>query len=355
MRLRTVFIAFLVFALPAVTYAQRFPFFGPIIPQDIQECAAGWGAVLVVVNNIIFFLITLLVVFIAPLIIAWAGFLLVAYSVNPGGKERARSLLLNLVIGLVIALVAWLVVNMIMTTLVGQINGRSWYEIVTTGGASRCLNLTPQALPTSTTGPVVGGGGGTTSGVPSAPPGSTSTRTHCSTADLTSTFGTAAAAMSCATLYENAACNPSAPSGTDRTLDNRAISIGLFQVNLSTNNLNYPSCQQAVGASGPLNCTQVFSGPFTLAGLSRVSILPGRDAQYETCVRAASDIQCNLDAAKVAYNDRISNGQSPLSAWGVNARNNCSSLMPSPAPLLTREVPTLWQRFVSMVSLSPHL
>ncbi|MDP1707189.1 MAG: hypothetical protein Q8L30_01380, partial [bacterium] len=92
MRFRTtlfaIFFAVGVFALPLAVHA-GVPFFGPIIPpqsvtgiQGSEVCAAGWGMLIMVINNIISLLITLAIVFVAPLMIAWAGFLFVVNPVN---------------------------------------------------------------------------------------------------------------------------------------------------------------------------------------------------------------------------------------------------------------------------------
>ena len=58
-------------ALPLAAQAGGIPFFGPIVPDAINRCAAGWGMLITVINNIISFLITLAIVFVAPLMIAW--------------------------------------------------------------------------------------------------------------------------------------------------------------------------------------------------------------------------------------------------------------------------------------------
>ena len=89
MRPRILFFAFLLaagsLALPAAAHAS-IPFFGPIIdPQNAgwNLCPLGWGAVITVINNIIELLITLAIVLVAPITIAYAGFLLVGKG-NPG-------------------------------------------------------------------------------------------------------------------------------------------------------------------------------------------------------------------------------------------------------------------------------
>ncbi|MDO8700276.1 MAG: hypothetical protein Q7J56_01205, partial [Deltaproteobacteria bacterium] len=118
MRFRTFFFA-LIFvvgslALPLAAHA-GIPFFGPIIPNAVVQyedpvthktitttenvCAAGWGMVITVVNNIIALLITLAIVFVAPLMIAWSGFLFVVNPVDPSGIAKAKSILTNTIVG----------------------------------------------------------------------------------------------------------------------------------------------------------------------------------------------------------------------------------------------------------------
>src|SRR3989344_5517061 len=91
---------------------------------------------------------------VAPLMIAYAGFLLVVNSVNPAGKEQAKKMLQNLAIGLVIALSAWLIVDLIMATLYNDEFG-TWSEIITTGGEPACLTLPTELAPAQTPGGVV--------------------------------------------------------------------------------------------------------------------------------------------------------------------------------------------------------
>ena len=61
----------------------------------------------VVINNIISFSLTIAIVFISPIMIAYSGFLLVVNPVNPGGKNKAKDILLNTVIGIIVALSGW--------------------------------------------------------------------------------------------------------------------------------------------------------------------------------------------------------------------------------------------------------
>ena len=147
---RFLFVALLVagsLALPLVAQAGGIPFFGPIVPDAINRCAAGWGMLITVINNIISFLITLAIVFVAPLMIAWSGFLFVVNPVNAGGKEQARKILTNTVVGIVIALAGWLIVDAIMAVLYnpsarsGETVLTTWSNLVTSGGALPCIPL----------------------------------------------------------------------------------------------------------------------------------------------------------------------------------------------------------------------
>ncbi len=134
-------------ALPLVAYA-AIPFFGPIIPEVYSRCAAGWDMLITVINNIISLLITLAIVFVAPLMIAWAGFLFVVNPVNASGKEQAKKILLNTIVGIVIALAGWMIVNALMAVLynantpnpAGGVLG-TWSQLITSGGAPICIPL----------------------------------------------------------------------------------------------------------------------------------------------------------------------------------------------------------------------
>jgi len=133
----TLLVVVVLFSLPFVAHA-GIPFFGPIIPAQFATCPAGWGMLITVVNNIIQLLLTLAIVFVAPLMIAWAGFLFVVNPVNASGKEQAKKILTNTVVGIVIALAGWLIVDAIMVVLYNGSFG-TWSQLVTSGGGQACL------------------------------------------------------------------------------------------------------------------------------------------------------------------------------------------------------------------------
>ncbi|MSU74425.1 hypothetical protein EXS57_01450 [Candidatus Kaiserbacteria bacterium] len=132
------------FVLPLAAHA-GIPFFGPIIPQQFNACPLGWGAVITVINNIISFLITLGIVFVAPLMIAWSGFLFVVNPVDSSGISKAKSILLHTITGIVIALAGWMIVDAIMAVLYnsGARSGTTvlgtWSTLITSGNLPACL------------------------------------------------------------------------------------------------------------------------------------------------------------------------------------------------------------------------
>jgi hypothetical protein len=87
------------------------PFFGPIIPAAYNACPASWGLLVTVINNIIAFMITIALAFVAPLMIAWAGFLYVVNPMNPGKREDANKMLTHALGGIIIAVAGWLIVD----------------------------------------------------------------------------------------------------------------------------------------------------------------------------------------------------------------------------------------------------
>ncbi len=138
---------------PLITHAQ-IPFFGPVIFPEIQRCAAGWGAVLIVINNIIKLLLTIAIVFVAPLTIAYAGFLFVVNPTSAGDIEKAKKILTNTVVGITIALASWLIVDAVMAVFYKTDNEtltQAWWQLVSSGGAEKCLPIAATQRPSDRT------------------------------------------------------------------------------------------------------------------------------------------------------------------------------------------------------------
>src|SRR5512146_1646554 len=154
------FIATITLSLTAVPHFAHaaIPFFGPIIPagylgQPTSVCAGGWGLVMVVVNNLISFLLTITIVFVTPLMGAYAGFLFVVNPVSAEGKEHAKKILLNTIVGIILALASWLIVDAVMAVLYNsgaQSGGTTlgtWSSLVTTSGGDICIKLAAGLAP----------------------------------------------------------------------------------------------------------------------------------------------------------------------------------------------------------------
>ena len=96
-----------------------------------------------VINNIIRVVISIAIVFVAPVMIAYAGFLLVVNQGDSAKLTEAKKILTNTIIGIVVALAGWLIVDAIMAVLYKPPSDSSWSttwsEIITSGGKEPCL------------------------------------------------------------------------------------------------------------------------------------------------------------------------------------------------------------------------
>src|SRR3989344_2711337 len=102
-------------AMPLAAHATGIPYWDSIVPAGVQKCAAGWAAFAQLVNNLIAFILTILIFIVTPLLIVWAGFLYVVAPANPANRTKANHILTNTVVGLAIALFAWVIVNAVLT------------------------------------------------------------------------------------------------------------------------------------------------------------------------------------------------------------------------------------------------
>jgi hypothetical protein len=296
MRFRTFFLTSFalttVFALPVVAHA-AIPFFGPIIQKgvsvigDSQTCPLGWGAVINVVNNIISFLITIAIVFVAPVMIAYAGFLYVWNPMNPSGIAKAKSMLTNIVVGIVVALAAWMIVDAVMAVLYNPTDIKStWSNLIMSGGIDPCrLNQTGSqagALSTDSLNQAdlsnIGVGATASGGGKCAIQNSG----LCSASGM-SVFGAAANQASII-------CSAESANGTlliskvDVTTSGIPVSFGLFQINITANDV-----------SG-LGCPKAFDSMYT-GSHRNVQILAGKQGLYDSCKKAALTPAANIQAA----------------------------------------------------------
>lgn len=279
------------FVVPHFAHA-AIPFFGPIIPAANATCPAGWDMLIVVMNNIISFSITLAIVFVAPIMIAWAGFLLVTNEGNSSKLAQAKGIITNTIVGIVIALAGWMIINALLVALTGTGNGvAKWTALITGDGSQMCL---PQD---GTSSGGSGGGGGIGPPPPTGdllptPPGFS--QTPCDPAYLRSINSTISISqaniLSCIAAPESS-CQ-AAPSPPNFNWGNGSSAAGAFQVLLSTHAASYENtyCYAAAGVSGPLNCNQGFTG-----GNPRTD--PEGAAIANRCLQAANNPACSLAAA----------------------------------------------------------
>jgi len=150
MRFRSILFSSIPLALslvPLAAHAASFPFFGPIIPGEALSnigntatCPLSWGGLSIVINNIVSFLVTMAVVFVAPLSIGYAGFLMVVNPTSMGNIQKGKSIIINTVVGIVVALSAWLIVGAVMGVLYNGVGG-AWDNIIKGGNIDPCLNV----------------------------------------------------------------------------------------------------------------------------------------------------------------------------------------------------------------------
>ncbi|MDE2021606.1 MAG: hypothetical protein KGI71_01630, partial [Patescibacteria group bacterium] len=269
-------------------------------------CPAGWGMLMIVINNIISFLLTLAIVFIAPLMIAYAGFLMVVNPTSLGDVSKARSILTNTVIGIVVALAAWLIVDAVMAVLYNQgaktADGSAlgvWSDLVTSGGAPLCIQQTGSAQAPPSGGVVVSGA--------LNPPPSGKTGTACDPAAVQAGAQTGGYTLS-TTQANILACIAQPESSCGTTLQNYnwgngSSAYGAFQVLLSTNSSCYENkaCYTAAKVTGPLNCASGFSGGNPIPGSPVVQL----------CMTAAANLSCSASAAACL----LANNGGSFSPW----------------------------------------
>jgi hypothetical protein len=298
------------FVLPFAAHATGIPNFGPIIPSGDQTCPLGFGALIMVVNNLITFVLTLAIVFVAPIMIAYAGFLYVVNAVNPSGISKAKSILWNTILGIIIALAAWMIVDALMAALYNPSAFEATWSSIVTGG-DICLTQAGTAPGSGLNSGTGGTGSGitTSSGGGSGTSGSgnnaqcSSSNPACSVQALESAgFGqTQANVMSCIAMTEN--------SG-NATGCNSVNACGTFQIIVTVNQLNGPDCAQFNNGNPTINCPAICHGNNGVAVTT---------AACQPCVQAANNAACNAESAYSLYQQ--SSGYGP---WTTSSDNKNS-------------------------------
>jgi hypothetical protein len=279
-----------------------------------------------VVNNLISFGLTLVLVFITPLMIAYSGFLMVVNQGNSAGLEKAKSVLTNTVVGIVVALASWMIVDAIMAVLYnsgarsGGTTLTTWTSLITSNGNDFCIEQKgsePGAVfnPTKVTPTSVGATGlnpplpGTVGAAcdPAAVQAAAAAGGYQLTAAQANTFACIAKPESSC----GAPQNPPNYNWNSAKSSPGSSAAGAFQVLLSTNHAFYENkaCYAAVGlpadGSVKLNCQNGFDS----SGNPKTDSAGA--AVVQKCLQAASDLNCSASTAAALM---LSSGFSPWQA-----------------------------------------
>ncbi len=290
------------FALPLFAHATGIPYFGPVVPSNAATCAAGWQSLIQLINNAVAVGITIVLLFIAPIMIAYAGFLYVVNPVNPSGRSQANKMMLNVVTGIVISLAAWLIVDAVLTTLTNQGGLNVWTAGMFGDGTTPCL-ITDASLNTfnQSTGQTVTSASANSAALSGTGVGS------CDPIEVgvgasNGGYATTAAedqALACIARYESSCGTKNPPYNLNSSWNTPIASAGgkastaagAFQVLLASNHTCYDNnaCDAAVNLppGTPLNCNKAF----TSLGL------PIDGPALQQCEQAAGNVACSSAAA----------------------------------------------------------
>lgn len=111
---------FLILIAPALSFAQQLNPPGPngLVPCDNSASnPCGFAQLMTLVNNVINFILYGMVIPIAAILFAFAGFELVTSGGSTEKRGTAKKVFTNVVIGLVIAMACWLIVKLVLTIL----------------------------------------------------------------------------------------------------------------------------------------------------------------------------------------------------------------------------------------------
>lgn len=213
----------MIIAVPAALF-----FLVSFVDAALVPCSVGSkcrACDLVTLGQNIMQFIIVIAVFLAAVLFAWAGILMVTSAGDTGQVAKAKGMFSSIIIGILIALAGWLIIDTIMKVLYNE--GKSsfgpWNKI-------QCISQTPIATRSNPTGyyqnPNVG--------VPGAGP----TSGRCAASNLSS-WGSNAAAASCVCAAEsaNGVLDGTQSMRTDRMLlqaNQPGFSFCPFQINMTT-------------------------------------------------------------------------------------------------------------------------
>lgn len=103
--------------MPAISLAQTLNTPGPngLVPCDNSTAnPCGFNQLMTLINNVINFILYGMVIPIAAILFAYAGFELVTSGGSTEKRGLAKKVFTNVVIGLVIAMACWLIVKLVL-------------------------------------------------------------------------------------------------------------------------------------------------------------------------------------------------------------------------------------------------
>ena len=107
-----------------------------LVPCDGPDC--NFGSLVLLAKGVAA-KIFILGLALAPIIFAYAGFLMVTSQDSPAKRATAKKIFWNVAIGLVVMMCAWVFVNLILTALLcGNITSASWFPFAVSGGGGTC-------------------------------------------------------------------------------------------------------------------------------------------------------------------------------------------------------------------------
>ncbi len=101
---------FLILILPAISLAEG------LVPCD-TGASCDFNAFMTLINKVIHFILFDMVIPIAAIMFAYAGFLLITSGGSPEAKTKMKSVFTNTVLGLIIAVAAFLIIRTILSIL----------------------------------------------------------------------------------------------------------------------------------------------------------------------------------------------------------------------------------------------
>src|SRR3990167_1410587 len=92
----------------------------PLVPCGTSATApCKFDDIIKLINNVINFILTYMVIPIVAILFAYAGFLLVTSGGQDSARTKAKDIFTNAVFGLIIAFAAWLIVKLTLSILGG--------------------------------------------------------------------------------------------------------------------------------------------------------------------------------------------------------------------------------------------